>query len=164
MCVCLAAPSPVRDGTHAPAVKVQSLDHWATGKSLSCTVLSWAQKRALPLFSPCSSFLHPETLVLTKAPRSQCYRRHWPRLHSVGSCCLVTHSCPTLCDPVDCSPPGSSVHWIPQAGILEGIAFPFSRGSSPPRDQTRVSCIGRRFLYHLSHQGSPLVRRQMSNW
>ena len=42
-------------------------------------------------------------------------------------------SCPTLCDPVDCSPPGSSVHEIPQARILEGLAMPSSRGSSRPR-------------------------------
>ena len=59
--------------------------------------------------------------------------------------------CPTLCDPIDCSPPGSSVHGILQARILEWIAMPFSRGSSLPRDRTHVSyvsCIGRRVLYH----------------
>ena len=50
-------------------------------------------------------------------------------------------SCPTLCDPVDCSPPGSSVHGILQARILECVAFPFSRGSSRPRDQAHVSCM-----------------------
>ena len=47
--------------------------------------------------------------------------------------CLVAKSCPTLCDPMDCSPPGSSVHGIIQARILECIAISFSRGSSPPR-------------------------------
>ena len=55
---------------------------------------------------------------------------------------LVTRWCPTLCDPVDCSPPGFSVHGIPQARILEWVATSFSRGSSPPRDRTCVSCIG----------------------
>ena len=45
---------------------------------------------------------------------------------------LVTQSYPTLCDPVDCSPPVSSVHGILQAGILEWVAMPFSRGSSQP--------------------------------
>ena len=40
-------------------------------------------------------------------------------------CVLVAQSCPTLCDPVDCSPPGSSVHGIPQARRLEGAAIPF---------------------------------------
>ena len=58
----------------------------------------------------------------------------------------VTQSCPTLCDPMDCSLPGSSVHGIFQAIVLEGIAIPFSRGSSQPRDQTLVSCIAGRFL------------------
>ena len=58
-------------------------------------------------------------------------------------------SCLTLCDPVDCSPPGSSVHGILQAIILEWVAMPSSRGSSCPRDQThvsRVSCIAGRFF------------------
>ena len=49
-------------------------------------------------------------------------------------------SCPTLCDPMDCSPPGSSVHGILQARTLEWVAMPSSRGSSPSRDGTRVSC------------------------
>ena len=48
---------------------------------------------------------------------------------------LVTQSCSTLCDPVDCGPPGSSVHGILQARILEWVAISFSRGSSQPRDQ-----------------------------
>ena len=59
---------------------------------------------------------------------------------------LVAQSCPTLCDPVDCSPPGSSVHGILQERALEWVAFPFSRGSSRPRDQTQVSCIAGRFF------------------
>ena len=46
----------------------------------------------------------------------------------------VTHSCLTLCDPMDCSPPGSSVHGILQARTLEWVAVPFSRASSQPRD------------------------------
>ena len=50
----------------------------------------------------------------------------------------VAQSCPTLCDPVDCSPLGSSVHGILQARILEWIAISFSRGSSQPRDRTQV--------------------------
>ena len=48
----------------------------------------------------------------------------------------VTQSCPTLCNPKDCT-----VHGILQSRILEWVAFPFSRGSSQPRDQTQVSCI-----------------------
>ena len=53
----------------------------------------------------------------------------------------VIQSCPTLCDPVDCSPPSSSVHGTFQAGILEWVAISFSRGSSQLRDWTWVSCI-----------------------
>ena len=55
---------------------------------------------------------------------------------------------------MDSSPPGSSVHGILQARILEWVAISFSRESSQPRDQTQVSCIGRQILYHLSQQGS----------
>ena len=54
---------------------------------------------------------------------------------------LVARSCPTLCDPVDCSPPGSSVHGIFPARLLEWVAMPSFRGSSQPRDQTFVSHI-----------------------
>ena len=53
----------------------------------------------------------------------------------------VAQSCPTLCDPVDCSLSGSSVHGIFQATVLEWIAISFSSGSSQPRDRTWVSCI-----------------------
>ena len=68
---------------------------------------------------------------------------------------LVTQLCPTLCDLMDCSPPGSSVRGILQARILEWVAVPSSRGSSQARNRTQVSSIGRQILYHLSHQGSP---------
>ena len=60
------------------------------------------------------------------------------------------HSCPTLGDPVECSPPGSSVHGILQARIMKWVAMPSSRGSSRPMDWTHishVSCISRRVLY-----------------
>ena len=58
----------------------------------------------------------------------------------------VAQSCPTLCDPMDCNLLGFSIHGILQARILEWIAISFSKGSSQPRDRTRVSCIGgRRF-------------------
>ena len=58
----------------------------------------------------------------------------------------ITQSCQPLCDPVDCSPSGSSIHGIFQARILEWVAISLSRGSSQPRDQTQASHIaGRRF-------------------
>ena len=60
--------------------------------------------------------------------------------------CAQSHqSCPTLCDPLDCSLPGSSVHGTFQARILEWIAISFSRGSSP-RDRIHVSCIAGSFF------------------
>ena len=66
----------------------------------------------------------------------------------------VAQSCPTLCNPMDCSPPGSSVPGILQARVLGWVAIPFSRGSSPPRDWTQVSHkVGG--LCCLSRQGSP---------
>ena len=57
----------------------------------------------------------------------------------------------------DGSLPGSSVHRILQGRLLEWVAISFSRGSSQPRDQNRVSCIAGRFYYNLRHQGSPMV-------
>jgi len=60
---------------------------------------------------------------------------------------LVAQLCPTLCDPMDCSPPGSSFHGILQARILEWVAIPFSRGSSQPKDLTQVSCISGRYFH-----------------
>ena len=59
---------------------------------------------------------------------------------------LMGQLCPTLCNPMDYSLPGSSVHGIFQARILEWVAIPFSRGSSQSRDRTRVSCIAGRFF------------------
>ena len=59
---------------------------------------------------------------------------------------LATQSYPTLCDPVDCSPPGSSVRGILQARILEWVAISFSRGSSQPRDRTWVCYIAGRLF------------------
>ena len=65
-----------------------------------------------------------------------------------GHCRLVTQSCLTHCNAMDCSPPGSSVHEISQTKLLEWVAMSFSRGSSQPRDQTHVTCIGRWILYY----------------
>ena len=58
----------------------------------------------------------------------------------------VTQTSSTVCDPMDCSPAGSPVHGILQARILEWIAIPFSRGSSQPRDRTKVSHTAGRFF------------------
>ena len=67
----------------------------------------------------------------------------------------------TLCDPMDCSPLGSSFHGILPARKLEWVAIPFSRRSSQPRDQSCISCVSclcGQILYRLSHQGSPNLK------
>ena len=63
----------------------------------------------------------------------------------------VAQSCPTRCDSMDCSLSGSSIHGIFQATVLEWVDISFSRGSSRPRNQTRVSHIAGRCFTHLSH-------------
>ena len=69
--------------------------------------------------------------------------------------------CPTLQDPKDCSLPGSPIHRIFQARILEWVAISFSRGSSQPRDQTRVSCL---HLLHWQAGSSPLEPSGKPRW
>ena len=89
---------------------------------------------------------------------------HYCLIHTAGSAfphplCIIDYQCvlcakslqswPTLCDPMGCSPLVSYVHGILQARILEWVAISFSKGSSWPRDWTRIShgtCIGRRDL------------------
>ena len=83
--------------------------------------------------------------------------------HLCSHACLCTQSlqsCPTLFDPMDYNPPCSSVHGILQARILEWVAMPSSRGSSPPGDWTHVClCLlhCRWILYPLSYLESPFV-------
>ena len=72
---------------------------------------------------------------------------------------LVTQLCLTLCDPMDCSPPGSSIHGILQARVLEWVAISLSMGSSWPRDQTRVSCIAGGFFTIWATKEAPVKDR-----
>ena len=93
----------------------------------------------------------------------------WPVLHIFSNSYLGTfpgstvidsqvpakslQSCSILCDPMDCSPPGFSVHGILHAEILEWVAISLSIGSSQPKDRSPisyVSCTGRQVLYHYS--------------
>ena len=80
--------------------------------------------------------------------------------------CSAPQSWPTLWDPVDSSRPGSSVHGIFQARILEWVAISSSKGSFWPRDWTIVSCvscIGRQILYYWATREDPQVNMQDSN-
>ena len=70
----------------------------------------------------------------------------------------VAQSCLTLCDPLDCSLPGSSLHGIFQARVLEWVGISFFRGSSQPRDWTQVSRIaGRRFTIWATREAKTLI-------
>ena len=87
------------------------------------------------------TWLTLNNLVLSHWNLSNLYMEAWKKVKM-----LVIQSCPTLCDPMDFSLPGSSVHWILQARILEKVASPFSRGSSWPRGQTQVFRIAGKFF------------------
>ena len=96
-----------------------------------------------PLLPLCPHF-HSLYLCLYSCPANRIICTIFSRFYESES--EVTPLCPTLCDPVDCSLPGSSICGVLQAKILEWVAISFSRGSSRPRDRTQVSLIaGRRF-------------------
>ena len=75
---------------------------------------------------------------------------------------LLAKSCPTLCDSMDCSPQGSSLHGVLQAKILEWVATPFSSGSSWPRDGALVSCIAGGFFTNWAELQS--ADQILANW
>ena len=81
----------------------------------------------------------PFDLTVKLSPPIKSLKRHFRK--SQSNTCVCKLICVQISDPMDCSLPGSSVHDIFQATILEGGAIPFSRGSSRPRDRTRVSCV-----------------------
>ena len=76
---------------------------------------------------------------------------------------LVAQLCLIRCDPMDCSPPGSSVGGILQARILEWVVIPFSGGSSRPGDGTWVCCIVGRFFTVWATRGAPFCPRSLIN-
>ena len=90
---------------------------------------------------------HPRSSTLSSFPF------FLPKSHQSPVCvhaCSITQSCSTLCDSMDCCPPGSSVHGIFQASILEWVTISSSRGSSRPRDRPCISyipCIGRQIFF-----------------
>ena len=108
-----------------------SLRCWV-GRSLRCSwILAWKIRKLLKLMQRLTS------------------KRGWWVWWLLLLLCWVVWllSCVTLFNPMDCSPPGSSVLRICQTRILESVAISFSRGSSWLRDQTWVSCTGRQILY-----------------
>ena len=101
---------------------------------------------------------HPQ--VLTEPEPSA----HAPQQPPTSCSALVSQSRPTLHDPMDSSPPGSFVHGILWARMLEWVATPFSRGSSRPRDQTQGLLRCRQILYYLSQQGGGYGPERLAQW
>ena len=109
----------------------------------------WICSRATDaLGQPSQNFLVPGTVFrgdsfsMEWGWLGECFQDDLSALHFL---LLRVHaqSCPTVCDPMDCSPPGSSVHGILQARTLEWVAISFSRASSWPRVPIHISCISR---------------------
>ena len=113
-------------------------------------VACWLPSSAAPQRpSPASlSKTHPPLVLLHFSPSPS---HHWkPQCNA-----LVAQSCPTLCNPMDYTPPGSSVHGLLQARILECVAI---QGILPTQESNLGLLYCRQFLYHLSHQGRTQVR------
>ena len=115
-------------------------------KALSSTLVA-LYKHSFPCLLLVWNF--PNDILLGKRIfNSHAYRSIWNTSMKVEKKVkvLVAQSCPALCNPMDCSSPGSLVCGILQARILEWVVIPFSRGSSWLRDRTQVSCIAGRFF------------------
>ena len=112
----------------------------------------------LVLGSICDPFLSDALLLETQLWRSL------PCLSGPKVKVKVAQSCPTLCNPVGCSPPGSSVHGILQTRILEWVTIPFSRGSSQRRDQAQAYHISGRFFTSWATREAPSWPRSRWSW
>ena len=115
-------PRAARPGPEAPAHRCKPVFHRSSPHAPPSCTLS-PSPRAAPSLLPSHS-----------PPPAQTSSAEW-------CVCPVAQSCPAPCDPMDCSPPGSSVHGIRQARVLEWAAVSFSRGSSRPRDRTCTSYV-----------------------
>ena len=121
----------LRSQTHAYSLKVvlakKDTIYWKSTPVISICHFPHVFLPYLFVFFPMCSY------ISSISNMSNHQYSHW------SLCVFVAQSCPTLCDPKDCSSPGSSVYVILQARILEWGAISFSRGSSQPRDWTQVS-------------------------
>ena len=102
--------------------------------------------------------------MISAPSREVCCGRVWMCVRAHTRACFVSQSCPTVCDPMDCSLSGSSLHGVLQARILEWVAISFARGSSQPRDQMQVFLHCRQMFYQLSHQGPGLKPQEWCWW
>jgi len=101
-------------------------------------------------------FIRIPSLVLSRRAKFYLWEVKWSE---------VTQSCPTLCDPMGCSSPGSSLHGIIQTTVLEWCAISFTRGSFRPRDRTQVSHIpGRRFNLRATREAQLSWHQPLNIW
>ena len=127
------------DGTQAELFQILKDDALKVLHSICQQIwktLQWPQDRKRSVFIP----------IPKKGNAKECSNYRTIALISHENKVLVTQYCLTLCDPMDCSLLGSSVHGTPQARILEWVSIPFSKGSFQPRDWIQVSCIAGRFF------------------
>ena len=120
--------------------------HWSAESALEPV----SELRGRKYFRSVANWSNLFSLLINKYLSSEYYKQWSPRDTAIGRnsnlnafcvcVCSVMQSCLTVCDPMVCGPPDSSVYGIFQARILEWVAISYSRGSSPPRDQTHVSC------------------------
>ena len=136
-------------------VKIQCLPSWDTSADISSMI-------KLPSWVPRSNWLCICAFFSNKNKNLEGMSPWFVECSlfcvCVCVCVLVAQLCLPLCDPMDYSLPGSSVHGILQERILKWVAMPSSRGSSRLRDGTRasyVSCTDRWVLHHLCHLGGP---------
>ena len=157
-------PCPHYLPVHPPQITTNTIKLVPSHQENSGTTLSWVSKQPYkPIPSPvnrsCLWHLgHQVVLDCTKDPHGL-GQVPWPPVQAgspwpfiyIYICKLLSRV--QLCDPMDCSPPGSSVHRISQARILDWVAISFSRGSSRPRDRTQVSHISGGFFISWATRG-----------
>ena len=102
--------------------------------------------------------------IIKKTNKQTTTTKKTDKTASVSNFSEVIQSCLTLCDPMDYSLPGSSVHRIFQARILEWVAISFSRRSSWPRDRTWVSCTAGRLFNVWAIKEAPVLAKMWRNW
>ena len=121
---------------------VWDAEHWIASGEAAYKLGLWSSRLWLLYF------LHkigPVSYINSKISIFSTFK-YWP--YATIPLFLVTKSCLTLCKPMDCSPPGSTVYEISQARILEWVAFSFSRTSSQPRDWIHVSRTDRQIFFY----------------
>ena len=142
--------------THIPIGDSQSRAHICSQGKLGNVVPSWAATSQLEQYLMARKYW----FWWTASYLCHTCKGYKPHINIV----LLAQLCPTLCDPKDCSPPGSSVHEILQARILEWVAIPFPRGSSQLSDHTQVSCFAGRFFTIWATREAPIKHTYPLNY